>query len=516
MEKLILAFDCGTQSTRAMLFNDKGDLVAKVKEPLEPYFSLQEGWAEQHPEMYWEKFCSAAKALKNENENLWKDIIGVCVTTMRDVGICLDKNRKPLRPCITWLDRRKAECPDKTPFLTKSILTLIGMERVFEENRRSAKYNWIKENEPDIWAQTDKYVMYSTYLNYRLTGNLIDSIASTIGHVPMNYKKRKWENPKATMFVPFKLERDKLYDIVPAGEIIGKITKEAEELTGIPQGLPLIAGGSDKGCETLGVGALNEEVASISFGTTATIQVSTKKYIEPSPFIPSYPAVAHDRYNPEIMVNRGYWTLTWFVDEFVKRFYPEEVCPICEKRLDRLVQNIEPGSEGLYVEPFWSPTIRRPEARGAMIGFNERHTTLHIYKAIIEGISFSLLAGKNKLEKKTKVPIERIMVSGGGSQSKLVCQITADIFGLPVQRVQTYETSGLGAAICGFVGIGHYASYSQAIENMVRIDSEFLPDPDHHEKYDEIFKKVYSISYPRLKPIFKNIEKVRRKHFNQD
>lgn len=516
MEKLMLTFDCGTQSTRAMLYNDKGDLVAKVREPFEAYFSKHEGWAEQDPELYWEKFCSASKKLKAENEDKWDNIVAVCVTTMRDVGICLDKDRKPLRPCIIWLDRRKAECPDKTPLFTSAVLKLLGMKRVYEENRKEARYNWIKENEPEVWALTDKYVMYSTYLNYMLTGNLVDSIASTIGHVPMNYKKRKWTNPRATMFVPFKLEQSKLYDLVPAGSVIGNITKEASDLTGIPEGLPLIAGGSDKGCETLGVGAIDEDVASISFGTTATIQISSKKYIESSPFVPAYPAVHKDRYNPEIMIFRGYWTLNWFVEEFVKRFYPDKVCPVSEKKLDELVKNIEPGCEGLYVEPYWSPSIRRPEARGAIIGFNERHTTLHVYKAIIEGINFSLLAGKNKLEKKSGIPIKRVMVSGGGAQSNLVCQATADIFGLPIQRVQTYETSGLGAAICGFVGIGYYPSYETAVRKMVHVSKEYLPNPEIHEKYKAIFDEVYMMSYPRLKPIFKNIEKVRRLHFNAD
>ncbi|HHX49353.1 MAG TPA: carbohydrate kinase [Clostridiales bacterium] len=516
MEKLILTFDCGTQSTRAMLYNDKGELVAKIKEPLTPYFSLQEGWAEQEPEMYIEKLCSASQKLKAENEDIWNNIVAVSVTTMRDVGICLDKDRKPLRPCFIWLDRRKAQCPDKTAPLTRFITSIAGVRRVYEENRKAAKYNWIKENEPEIWAKTDKYVMYSTYLNYFLTGNLVDSIASTIGHIPINYKKRKWVNPKATMLVPFKLEQDKLYDLVYAGEEIGKITKEASRLTGIPEGLPLIASGSDKGCETLGVGAINEDVASVSFGTTATIQLSTKKYIEPVLFVPAYPAVHRDRYNPELIVYRGYWTLTWFIEEFVKRFYPNDECPICEKNLDDLILEIEPGCDGLYVEPYWSPSIKRPEARGAMIGFNERHTVAHIYRAIIEGISFTLLQGKLAMEKKTKIPVKKVMVSGGGAQSHIVCQITADIFGLPVQRVQTYETSGLGAAISAFVGIGHYPSYESAIENMVHVSKEYLPNKENHEKYKAIYEEVYVKSYPRLKPIFKSIEKVRAKHFPYD
>lgn len=99
---------------------------------------------------------------------------------------------------------------------------------------------------------------------------------------------------------------------------------------------------------------------------------------------------------------RGYWTLTWFIEEFVKRFYPNDECPICEKNLDDLILEIEPGCDGLYVEPYWSPSIKRPEARGAMIGFNERHTVAHMYRAIIEGINFTLLQGKLAMEKRQK------------------------------------------------------------------------------------------------------------------
>lgn len=514
MEKIVLAFDCGTQSTRAMLYNEKGELLDKVKKPLEPYFSIKEGYAEQCPEKYWDKFCSASKELKERNPDKWDKIIAVSITTMRDVGICVDKDGNPLRPCIIWLDRRKAACDDKTSAFATLVLKILGVQREYEDNRREAKYNWIKENEPEIWAKTDKYIQYSTFLNFRLSGEMKDSVASTIGHLPLNYKKKKWVHPKATMFVPFKLEHDKLYPLLSPGEILGHVNKKGAEMTGIKEGLPIIAGGSDKGCETVGVGAISENVASISFGTTATIQITSKEFIEPSPFVPSYPAVIPDKYNPEIMVDRGYWTLTWFVDEFVKRFNGAECCAIDERELDEMAKDIEAGCEGLYVEPFWSPTIRRPEARGAMIGFNERHTLIHMYRAIIEGISFALRAGKDKIVSKSKIPVERVMVSGGGSQSDIVCQITADIFGVKVQRVQTYETSGLGVSICAFVGMGVYKDYETAIKNMVRIEKEYIPNPENSKIYDEIYRKVYTKSYPRLKPIFKSIEKLRNKHFD--
>ncbi len=104
-----------------------------------------------------------------------------------------------------------------------------------------------------------------------------------------------------------------------------------------------------------------------------------------------------------------------------------------------------------------------PDAKGSIIGFGDIHTRVHIYRAIIEGINYGLIDGMEKIEAKSKTRINRIMVSGGGSQSDAICQITADMFNRPVYRGQTYEASGLGAAINGFVGMGVFSSYREAV-----------------------------------------------------
>lgn len=503
---IILTFDCGTQSTRAMLFNDKGELIDKIKETFPPYYSTQEGYAEQDPELYWQKACAASQKLKERNADIWDTIIGVAVSAMRDVGICIDKDRKPLRPCILWLDRRLAACKNKMPLTSRVAFALAGMTKSVEKNRKEAKCNWIQENEPDIWAKTYKYIQYSTFLNMRLTGEIKDSIASMIVHMPFDYKNKCWMKKSNILRPAFTMEDDKLFDLVPPGDTIGYITKNASEETGIPEGVPLIAAGSDKGCETVGTGAIFPHTASISFGTTATIQITTDKHVEPDSFMPAYPSVCPDKYNPESMVFRGYWMLTWFIQEFVRKS-GEKGKEHFERELDRLVGTIPPGCEGLYVEPYWSPSLKRPEARGSIIGFNERHGLVHVYRAIIEGINFALMEGKNKLEKNSKVKITELMVSGGGAQSDEVCQLTADMFNLPVSRAQTYETSGLGAAICAFVGLKRFDSYEEAIKNMVRKSKMFLPNKSHNEIYAKIYKDVYIGSYKRLKPIFEGLNK---------
>jgi sugar (pentulose or hexulose) kinase len=491
-----------------MLFDDTGKLIDKEKICFEPYYSTQEGYAEQDPNLYWDVLCESSKNLKARNLDKWDSIIGVTVCSMRDVGVCVDKEMNPIRPSILWLDRREVECKKPLPLFSRLLFSLAGMTETVKKNRRDGKVNWLQQNEPEIWKKTHKYLQYSTFLTHRLCGNIVDSVASMIVHLPFDYRKKQWMSKKHFQRCIFDLDQDKLFPLVDAGEILGYINEKASLATGIKEGLPLIASGSDKGCETIGTGTIYDNVASISFGTTATIQITTPKYVEPETFLPAYPAVYPNMYNPEIMVFRGYWMLTWFVNEFIRKTGGKNA-KLDEKSLDKMLPSIPPGSEGLYIEPYWSPSLKRTEARGAIIGFTDRHTLFHIYRAIIEGVNYALMEGLKKLEKKSKKKIEYIMVSGGGAQSDEVCKITADMFGLPVRRVQTYETSGLGAAICAFVGLKHYDSYDLAIKNMVQVNKEFLPDKKNHKIYEVLFHEIYKKTYPRLKPIYCKLKKLK-------
>jgi sugar (pentulose or hexulose) kinase len=501
--KTVLTIDCGTQSIRAMLFDEKGVLIGKAKEVFEPYFSVQEGFAEQEPSLYWERLCAATQSLKKDYPDVWETISAVSVTSMRDVGICLDKDKKPLRPCILWMDRRKAKCEYKLPLKSRLIFKISGMDDVIRKNQIECKSNWIRENEPEIWDKTDKYVQLSTYITYLLCGRLMDSVASTIGHIPFNYKAKKWMGPNHFQMPVLQLDQSKLYELVDPGTEFGKITAEAAAATGIREGLPLIAAGSDKGCETLGTGSIAPNTASLSFGTTATIQITTEKYVEPITFLPAYPAVYPNRYNPEIMVVRGYWMLTWFLKEFLNKSPSEGY----ERVLDKQLKTVPPCCEGLFAQPYWGACLRYPESKGALIGFCESHTMLHVYRALIEGIGFALYDGMLSLQKKSGTKVTKLAVSGGGARSDEVCQMTADMFGLPVVRVQTYETSGLGAAICAFAGLGVYRDFDEAMRNMVHVTDEFRPNPEVHAIYKSFYNNVYRKSYKRLQPIFFDIRR---------
>lgn len=513
MQKTILSIDCGTQSLRAIIFSLKGELLGIEKIPFEPYVSLKPGWAEQDPEIYWNTLKTACSKLKKSQPLHFGNIVGMGVTTIRDSMINVDENGNPLRPLIVWLDQRKAK-PVYNPWLgMKLVIKVIGMQDSLKKAQREGKCNWIKQNQPEIWEKTHKYLQVSGFLNYRLTGEFKDSLASQIGHIPFDYKKQKWGNRKDIFTFTTKIypvEKEKLPQLVLPGKIIGKVNEQASKVTGLPVGLQVVACGSDKGCGTLGMGVLNEGMANLSFGTTATIQTTSKKYREPIKFMPSYPAIIPGLFNPEIEIFRGFWMISWFINQFAQKEVElaKQQGVVVEKLLNKLLAKTPPGSMGLVVQPYWGPGLSEPSAKGAIIGFGDVHEKAHIYRAIIEGLAFALFEGKGKIEKVTKIKIKKLTVSGGGSQSDEICQIAADIFNLTVYRGRTAEVSGLGAAIITAVGTGNYNSIEDAMTKMVHYKSEFHPNKDNVKIYKQLYKKVYKKMYKKLKRFYKRIRKI--------
>jgi sugar (pentulose or hexulose) kinase len=258
------------------------------------------------------------------------------------------------------------------------------------------------------------------------------------------------------------------------------------------------------------MGVLAPHTASLSFGTTATIQITSKKYLEPIHFMPSYPAVVRGYFNPEVEIFRGFWMITWFKNEFAQKeiAHAKEKGIAVELVLNELLKQSPPGCMGLMVQPFWSPGLSEPAAKGAMIGFGDVHKKQHVYRAVIEGLIYGLLDGKVKIEKVSGTKIRKLTVSGGASQSDEICQIAADIFNLPIVRGKTSETSGLGAAILTAFGTGNYSSLDEAITQMVDYKDEFLPNKLHTELYHRLYKKVYRKMYKRLEPFYHQIRKI--------
>ncbi|MCW9018535.1 MAG: FGGY-family carbohydrate kinase, partial [Kangiellaceae bacterium] len=403
-DDLILTIDNGTQSVRALIFDLQGQLIAKSKVEIEPYFSEKPGWAEQHADYFWQmvsKACQNLWAQDDVTQNKLQDrIVAFSVTTQRNSVVNLDHQGKPLRPAILWLDQRLAEQPKSVPWYWRLLFRIAGQTKVINYFQRKAQANWIVEKQPEVWRNTNKFLLLSGYLTYKLTGQYIDSVANIVGYLPLDYKKQQWAGAFDWRWRAMPITKDMLPQLVKPGDKIGEITEAAAQATGIKTGTPMIAAASDKACEVLGSGCFEPSTASLSYGTTATININTRHYVEPLPFIPPYPSAIPGYYNSEVMIYRGFWMVSWFKQQFglSEVLAADKQGMPAEALFDELVNQVPPGSMGLMLQPYWSPGIKNLEAKGAVIGFGDVHTRAHLYRSILEGLCYALREGKEKLE----------------------------------------------------------------------------------------------------------------------
>ncbi len=507
----ILSIDIGTQSVRAIVFNAKGEMLDIGKAVYyTPYNSPKAGYAEQHPNFYFEKLTEACLILWRNKIVRPDSIVAVCVTSQRGTVVNLDKSGIPLRPAIVWLDQRKATVQPNMKFPYNLIFGLPFLKDIIDYVCSESEINWIKQYQYEIWEQTKHFLLISGFINHKLTGEYVDSTACQVGYIPFDYKNHKWHTKGHWKWDVLAVKPETLPKLVFPGDKLGEITNEASEILGIPRGTAVIAGASDKACEVLGCGCLSENQACIGFGTTATINVNSKRYIEPLMLIPPYPSAEKNAYNLEIQTYRGFWMVTWFKEQFA---HPESIAAVemgvdVEHYLDKLAEKVPAGSYGLTLQPYWSPGLRFPgqEAKGSIIGFGSIHEKQHMYRALLEGLVYAKRHGRERIEKKTKTKINELYVCGGGSRSDLVMQITADVFDLSSIRPKVSETSGLGAAMLGAVGVGLHSSLKDAVKEMTKSGRIFEPNLENVKIYDNLYRRVYLHQYNKLKPLYKEIQ----------
>jgi sugar (pentulose or hexulose) kinase len=512
----LLAIDVGTQSVRAIVFDRGGRMVARSQVVLRPAFHApQPAWAEQQACTYWQALVDACQGLWREGQAQPERIAALALTTQRGTVVCADEHGTPLRAAIVWPDQRLCETPPPLGLLWHTLFGLAGAADLLHQLQRQAEANWLALHEAELWKRTRRYTLLSGWLSHRLVGDWVDSVACQVGYLPFDYRRQQWARGWDWHWKALAVRAEQLPRLLPPGARLGGLTAEAAAALGllnVPQGLPLIAAAADKACEVLGCGALDPAAAHLSFGTAATINTTQPRYIEVQRLLPAYPAALPGAFNTEIHIQRGFWLVSWFKQEFAHeeraRAAERGVSP--EVLFDELLASVPPGAMGLMLQPYWSPGLRDPgpEAKGAIIGFGDVHTRAHLYRAIIEGLAFSLRAGRELIERRLKHPLNRLMISGGGSHSDGAMQIAADVFGLTAERPQVAEASALGAAMLAATGLGWFADVRAAMSAMAHRGRCFEPDAANVRTYDALYRDVYRPLYGRLRPLYRRIRAI--------
>lgn len=503
----VLVLDCGTQSMRGIVYDPGGVLlgVEKVKYP--KYEVNDQGFIEMHPDVFWQSVCDVVQKFRKEKPEVLENVVALTLASQRSTSVFVDQEGKPLKNAISWMDTRKAKKNYNITKVQKEAYKLMKVWDIVDSYNRGCPYHWVTMNEPEIMDKVHKLLFISTYINYKLTGEYKDSLTSASGYIPFSAKRLDWAKKTDIEGKIFFVKKEHLFELVEPGKLIGRLTAESAEELGLPVGLPVVSGGSDKACETLGIGCMDESTVSVSLASMVTVQTTTDTYLPLYSYGTVYPAAVKGKYNPELGICRGFWLVSWFIDEFAELEKQEsnDRHISIERILNEKLNKVPPGSDGLLMQPYWMSDVRHPGASGTLIGLNDKHTRIHFYRALVEGLGYSIKEGIRSIEKKTHKKIQRIGLSGGGAQSEILCQLLANIFNKDVYVVQSHETTGLGAAMLSYVHLGAYDNLTEAGNKMIHVTKTYQPESGIAGRYEQLFEEVYELTYKRLQPVYKKM-----------
>lgn len=510
-EGYVLVLDCGSQSMRSIVYDSKGTLLGITKVKYPNYYMTPDGFIEMHPDVFWDSACNSINLFWDKYPDIMEKVVAITLASQRATSVFVDEEGKPIRNAISWMDTRKITKNYKISKALKKMFKMLSVWELVDNYNRSCPYHWVKINEPEVFEKLHRCIFLSTYINFKLTGEYRDSVSCATGYIPFSTKRLDWAKKNDVESKIFHVEKDKLFDLVEPGGLIGKLTQEASNLLKLPVGIKVIATGSDKACETLGVGCLNTHSASVSLASMVTVQTTTDEYMQLYKYGTVFPAAIKGKYTPELGIYRGFWLISWFINEFAeleKKESKEKKISI-EKILNEKLNKVPPGSDGLLLQPYWLSDVRHPGATGTLIGLNDVHTRIHFYRALVEGLGYSIKEGIESIERKTNKPVEKVALSGGGAQSEILCQMLANIFDRTVYVVQSHETSGLGAALLSYVHLGIYKDIEEAVDNMVHVTNTYEPVKEIAELYQKLYKNLYKLTYKRLQPVYKKMAELK-------
>ena len=493
-EKYILGIDCGTQSTKVVVFDFEGKVITSAKENI-PIKRMRSDWAEQNAEDWWNSLCSALRLVTNDIDR--KKIVGLALAYQRETFVPVDLKFNPLRPAFLWMDQRATkEALEVRKVMSDSQFSSIT-GKFLNPTPSIMKIKWIKNNEPNIWERIHKILTVGAYINYKLTDKLIDSAAGTDTTGLFNIRTGKWSDELLSISG---LNSSQLFDVRPSGFKVGHVTKTASQSTGLYEGTPVFLAGGDGQVFAVGVGAIKESVMAVSIGTSGTCDIHGTK-IDLKSGSRALVSCIEGLYIHESVLMSAANTVSWFVRNF-NSIEQEKQNESAEKKLDQEISTIPPCSNGLLTIPYLRGCMmpyNDPNTRGATLGWSDIHTKLHFYKSILEGIAFEIRLIIDNYEKNSGVKISSIKIGGGGAASSTWSQIIADIVGMKIQISDTTENTALGAAIMAAYGLNIYANIDSAISNMCRTSNSFIPDDARSSLYNKFFNEIYKEVYPAIR-----------------
>lgn len=489
-----VGIDTGTGGSRVVVIDENGRITASATAEHTPFASPEIGWAEQSPEDWWRACISAIReVLRTEKP---EEIGAVSFSGQMHGSVLLNEADQVLRPALLWCDQRtEKQCAE--------ITEKIGAERLIELVSNPAitgftlpKLLWVREHEPETWAQVKTVLLPKDYVRLKLSGDKASDVADSSGTLLFDVKNRCWSNE---MLAWFEIDKSLLPKVYESIEVTGKVSAIGATETGLREGTLIVAGAGDNAAGAIGMGIVKAGTVSATIGTSGVVFAATSQpKIDLLGRIHTLCHAIPNRWHNTGVTQGAGLSLKWFRENFG-----------AGKSYDVLIgeaAKISAGADGAI----WLPYLmgeRTPhldaKARAAFVGLTASHTRAHLTRAVLEGVAFSL---RDSIEifKESGVEVSSIRLGGGGAKSSLWRQIQADVYGQPVEIIEADEGAAFGAAILAGVGAGKWNSVDEACVQTIRVAETIEPNAASVEKLNRNYQ-AYKLLYAALRPAMKII-----------
>ena len=497
MNQCILGIDIGTTNVKSVLFALNGSILIQESAEYSTCFP-QPGWAEQDAEQWWAATVETIYKITTNLKINQYEIAAIGVSSQAHTVLPLDIKGNPLRNALIWMDRRsEKECDFLRQKIGEVKIKEITGNRI-DPYFAFPKLLWFRENEPHLLNRTYKILQCNGYVNYKLTGCFsIDKVHASLSQI---YDKNKngWSQELCQQLDISPKILPKIYE---CADIIGTVTKKAAAMTGLSQGIPVIAGTVDGSAAAIEAGVINPGEAVEMTGTSTVLLVASDQWRYNKKLTAMYHGFGNRCLIFGAMSSTGA-CLKWFRDQFgdTEKKMAQELNLDFFEFLDLEASKAEAGAGNLLFLPYMigerSP-IWDSHARGMFIGLTLNTTRKQIIRAILEGTSFALY---HNLKEVTKLglKVNELKAVGGGSHSDLWLKIKASIMNIPILVPETSIGAPFGDAILAGVGVKLYHDVRDIIQETVKIKKVIMPDHTWHERYAKLFE-VYINIYKHTK-----------------
>ncbi len=495
MPAYLLGIDVGTTATKMILVSDNGRITAEATRP-SALKAPKSTWAEADSGQWWSNVCMLVPEVLALARIKPGDIAAIGTCGMVPAVVLLDSAGAVLRPSIQQSDARAVDEIAEQRLKTDEADILTRTGSPITQQSIGPKLAWLRTHELAVMRRAVRLMGSYEYINSRLTGQYTVERNWALESGLFDLHKEDWDDDLLTLAG---IKRSWLGDVHWPSDLIGTVTRDAARATGLAEGTPVVAGSADHVASAFSAGLRQEGELLVKLGGSGDMLFALDHAETDPRLYLDYHVIPGKFLINGCMASSGS-LIRWFRDQFAPHSDYAQ--------LDAEAGLLPAGADGLILLPYFlgeKTPLNDPAARGTLVGLTLAHTRAHVFRAVLEGISFGFKHHMDVLAEHQYRPV-RGRLTNGGAHSALWRQITSDVLGLPLEEIAHHPGSSLGAAFVAGKGIGVFADWGD-IEKFIEVSTVTRPNMKNYQRYQVLFK-IYREVYEKLKDTYPELARV--------